>query len=146
MRVLAPDWPLMALTAACLTASIATTLAFPMAIGQLFDVVKAHGAAAAAAAPTAASSASSPLLGGGLGGLGLGAVAAAPPTFTAALAWLAICMVLSPCTSAAVAYLAPLLAERFGSRMRKHLMQVGGSRGCEGWITSPILLGAVRAA
>lgn len=50
-------------------------------------------------------------------------IQAAPPTFQAALLQLSVCMLLSPLAASAVAYMAPLLAERFGSRLRRRLLQ-----------------------
>ncbi|GAB4822090.1 hypothetical protein N2152v2_009136 [Parachlorella kessleri] len=118
LQMLRPDLLLGAATAAMLVLSIATTLAFPLAMGGLFDVVRQHSTSAAAAAASAAPAAPPGLLGLPAAGLG-----SAPPTFRRALLQLAVCLVLSPIAGATVGYLAPLLAERFGSRLRKHLVQ-----------------------
>jgi ABC-type multidrug transport system fused ATPase/permease subunit len=121
LEVLRPDFPLVALTAVILTATIATTLAFPLAIGDLFDVVRQHLAALGApAAPTAGA--------GGIGWAGTLAAlrtasASAPPAFRPTLLRLCACLVASAAGNAVVAYLAPLLGERFGARMRTRLMQ-----------------------
>lgn len=122
LKVLTPDWPLAALTALTLVIANLTTLAFPLAIGRLFDVVKLHGAAAGGGA-----AASAPTL-PALLGLPTSGAGSTPPSFKMALLGLSVCMILSPLTNALVAYLSPLLAERFGARLRKHLMEVSWGR------------------
>lgn len=114
-EVIQPDLALAAATVAGLCLSVGATLAFPLAIGRMFDVVKALGP------QSLLSGGSSSATFVGLPAMG---IQAAPPTFQAALLQLSVCMLLSPLAASAVAYMAPLLAERFGSRLRRRLLQV----------------------
>ncbi|KAL4458414.1 hypothetical protein ABPG75_013279 [Micractinium tetrahymenae] len=114
METLRPDWPLLLVTSLSLVATLAFTLAFPMAMGAVFDLVRAQGGlAGGAAAPTAAA----------VGPFSHGAMAA-PTSFQGVLLRLGACMVLSATGNALVAYLSTLLGERFGHRLKGRLMQI----------------------
>lgn len=125
IETLRPDWPLLLVTTVSLVATIAFTLLFPMAMGQVFDVVRAHGGLASAASGPA---------GAAVNPFSHAAAAAAPSSFQAALLKLAACLVLSATGNALVAYLSTILGERFGHRLKGRLMQVrlaraAGARG-----------------
>lgn len=122
IETLRPDWPLLLITTASLIATIAFTLAFPMAMGQVFDVVRAQGGLASAASGPAAAA---------VNPFSHGAVAAAPSSFQGALLKLAACLVLSATGNALVAYLSTIVGERFGHRLKSRLMQVCGWCTCK---------------
>jgi ABC-type multidrug transport system fused ATPase/permease subunit len=109
METLRPDWPLLLATALVLAATIFFTLTFPLVIGEVFDVVRAHGGLANEAPinPFAA-----------LGGTS----STTPPTFAGVMVKLCACLVLSATGNAAVAWCSALLGERFGRRLRGRLM------------------------
>jgi hypothetical protein len=123
-EVLRPDWPLVALTAGMLVASILTTLAFPLAIGDLFDVVRTHLQENSIAVAEGGSRNLAQMI----RDVRM-AAASAPPAFGSVLARLCACLVASATGNGIVAYLAPMLGERFGTRMRERLMMVRERRG-----------------
>lgn len=112
LETLRPDWPLLLATALVLGATIFFTLAFPVVIGEVFDVVRAHGGLATEAPVNPFS-----VL---VGSAGIGTTA--PPTFVGVLSKLCVCLVLSATGNAAVAWCSALLGERFGRRLRGRLM------------------------
>ena len=129
-EVLWPDRFLVLLTAVTLVITIGLTLAFPLAIGDLFDVVRQHLASippetAAAKAATVATAATASTASSTLVEMisdVRSIINFAPPNFYPVLGRLCACLVLSASGNAAIAYLAPLLGERFAVRMRKRLM------------------------
>lgn len=120
LEILWPDRFLVALTALTLILTVGLTLAFPLAIGDLFDVVRENLSTTVVAGAGTTSA--------GLAGLtqtiaDVQSIAAnAPPQFYPVLFRLCACLMLSAMGNAAVAYLAPLLGERFAVRLRKRLM------------------------
>ncbi|PRW60036.1 ABC transporter B family member 28 isoform X2 [Chlorella sorokiniana] len=115
LATLRPDWPLLLATTVSLTGTILFTLLFPLAIGEVFDVVRAQGGLAAANG-AAAPAVVNPFQ-------GLGGAAASPTSFRAALAKLAGCLVLSATGNALVSYFSTLLGERFAHRLKGRLME-----------------------
>lgn len=117
-EVILPDTPLLLLTAFTLVGSIVATLCFPLALGDLFDVVREH----------IASLPYNNLVESSTGGISQTiadvrhAAATAPPAFRQVLLRLCLCLVASAIGNGAVAFLAPSLGERFGSRLRQRLM------------------------
>eukprot|EP00887_Chlorella_sp_A99_P006287 scaffold3.g6287.t1 len=107
-EVLRPDSWLLAFTTAVLLFTIATTLAFPVVIGELFDLVRNTVVGAGAATPA----------------LSLWDFAAMPPSFRWTLFVLVACLALSTLGNVAVAVLSPLVAERFAVRLRDRMMEV----------------------
>ena len=124
-ELLWPDRALVALTAVTLILTVGLTLAFPLAIGDIFDVVRENLASTTATVGAATGTLTPPTT-----TLGLtqtiadvqGIVANAPPKFYPTLLRLSACLILSAAGNAAVAFLAPLLGERFAVRLRKRLM------------------------
>ncbi|PSC68391.1 ABC transporter permease [Micractinium conductrix] len=112
VETLRPDWPLLAFTCLALVATIAFTLAFPLAIGEVFDVVRSQGGLADAPAAAVANPFS-----------GLGAASSVPGSFRTALAKLSACLVLSASGNALVSYCSTLLGERFAHRLKGQLME-----------------------
>jgi len=130
MELLKPDAPLVVLTMLTLLATVFATLAFPLAIGDIFDVVRQHLASISTASTANSIPVPVPAFTTSLADSLLqtvvdvrAAAVAAPPAFHAVLLRLCICLVLSAAGNAAVAYLAPLMGERFGVRLRKRLMK-----------------------
>lgn len=127
-EVLWPDRFLVLGTAFTLVCTICLTLAFPLALGDIFDVVRQHLAAnpeAAAAAAGAGGRGPAPVTLAGVTELVAdirGVAAAAPAGFYPVLTRLCACLCASAAGNGAVAYLAPLLGERFAARLRKRLM------------------------
>jgi hypothetical protein len=120
VETLRPDWPLLLVTTATLVATIAFTLLFPLAIGEVFDVVRAQASLAAGdAASSAAAAAANPFT--------LSAARATPPSFRAAMLKLSCCLVLSATGNALVSYFSTLLGERFGYRLKARLMQASAA-------------------
>ncbi len=115
IETLRPDWPLLLGTSVSLAATIAFTLMFPLAMGAVFDVVRAQGGLTSAAAGPAAAA---------INPFSHAAAAAAPSSFQGALLKLAACLVLSATGNALVAYLSTIAGERFGHRLKGRLMQV----------------------
>lgn len=113
LDVLKPDIPLLTITIGVLIISIAVTLAFPLAIGDLFDVVRLYGVVT----PPAASATT---FEGIKAAIEIGKNP--PPEFRRVLVRLCACMALAAVGNAAASFLASLLGERFGYRMRKKLM------------------------
>ena len=121
VETLRPDWPLLLVTTGTLVATIAFTLLFPLAIGEVFDVVRAQGSLAAGdAASSAAAAAVNPFT--------FSAASATPPSFRAAMLKLSACLVLSATGNALVSYFSTLLGERFGYRLKARLMQASAAR------------------
>ena len=121
-EMLKPDVGLLWLTVVVMTAGVLVTLAFPLALGDLFDVVRQHLNERVGTLPPV-----KPLWETGLMGYLAyiwQAWASAPPTFYPVLARLCACLVLSAIGNAASSYLAPKLGERFGRRLRKLTMEV----------------------
>ncbi|KAL4429575.1 hypothetical protein ABPG77_008624 [Micractinium sp. CCAP 211/92] len=87
---------------------------FPLAMGAVFDVVRAQGGLTSAAAGPAAAA---------FNPFSHAAAAAAPSSFQGALLKLAACLVLSATGNALVAYLSTIAGERFGHRLKGRLMQ-----------------------
>lgn len=112
VETLRPDWPLLVTTTVLLVATIACTLAFPLAIGEVFDVVRAQGVTAVASNGPAVAMVN-PFSG----------AAAVPPSFQTALAKLAACLVASATGNAIVSYFSTLVGERFGHRLKGRLME-----------------------
>lgn len=117
-----PDRYLALGAAVVVVLTIGLTLAFPLAIGDLFDVVRQH-VATAQSLGLASSYASS-------GGSSLSetwmslttAVASAPKAFRSVLFRLCLFLIFSAVGNAAVAYLAQAMSERFAVRLRKRIM------------------------
>jgi len=123
LEVLKPDAPLVAVTVLTVFATVITTLAFPLAIGDLFDVIRQYlGSMASAVQPQAAPTTPWGSLMQTAAEVQI-AAAASPQAFRSILLRLSVCLVLSATGNAAVAFLAPTLGERFGVRMRKRLME-----------------------
>ena len=109
----------LAAAAAVMAATIVFSLLFPLAIGEVFDVCRQQGAFAGQAADGVAAQ----------GFLGLPTAASAartPPSFQRAIFNLFTCLMLSAAGNAGVAYIAPVIGERFGTRLKTRLMQVRG--------------------
>lgn len=128
-----PDRFLIALTLVIVIISTMLVLAFPIAIGDLFDIVRGYLTTPSATQLAAKTAAAAPAPGLGLGNAFIGGIkhmihgirdahAAAPPTFTPALSRLSICLLLSTLGNCVVSFLAPFLANRFATRLRKRVM------------------------
>ena len=121
--LLRPDVPLLILTLITLVVSVLVTLGFPLALGDLFDSIRSYLAANAAAGTTPEVL---PLWGTGIGtyvDLVKKARETAPPEFYPTLFRLCGCLVLSSMGNAASAYLASILGERYGKRLRQQTMR-----------------------
>jgi len=133
LEVLWPDRFVLAFTLVIVIISTLLVLAFPIAIGDLFDIVRGYLTTPSAAQLATKTAAAAPALGSGVGTLFIGgiqhmissvrdAAAAAPPTFGPALSRLSICLLLSTLGNCIVSFLAPFLANRFAARLRKRVM------------------------
>lgn len=121
--LLRPDLPLLVLTVSTLVVSVVVTLGFPLALGDLFDIIRSSLAASAAAGTTPDVL---PLWNTGIGtyvSLVRRAMETAPPDFYPTLFRLCGCLVLSSMGNAASAYLASMLGERYGKRLRQQTMR-----------------------
>lgn len=121
--LLRPDLPLLVLTVSTLVVSVLVTLGFPLALGDLFDIIRSSLSASAAAGTTPDVL---PLWSTGIGtyvSLVKRAVETAPPDFHPTLFRLCGCLVLSSMGNAASAYLASMLGERYGKRLRQQTMR-----------------------
>lgn len=121
--LLRPDLPLLVLTISTLVVSVLVTLGFPLALGDLFDIIRSYLAASAAAGTTPGVL---PVWGTGIGtyvSLVRRAAETAPPDFYPTLFRLCGCLVLSSMGNAASAYLASMLGERYGKRLRQQTMR-----------------------
>lgn len=122
-EVLWPDRYLVLLAFCIMLVTVGLTLAFPMAIGDLFDVVRQN-------LPTTSSGLSPHQCATNPSPVSLlvalmnlpSTVSSAPHKFQAVLSWLCTVLLLSGMGNAAVAYIAPLLSERFAGRLRKLIM------------------------
>ena len=132
-EVLWPDRFILAFTLVIVIISTLLVLAFPIAIGDLFDIVRGYLATPSATHLAAKTAAAAPTPGRGFGPFFIGgiqhmissvrdAAAAAPPTFRPALSRLSICLMLSTLGNCIVSFLAPFLANRFAARLRKRVM------------------------
>lgn len=106
-NVIKPDLPLLGLTAVILIGTTAASLTFPLAIGGLFDAVKANPQLAT---PT----------------LGMiesikSVASSAPVAFKKELATLYGCLLLSAAGNGAVSFISQTIAQRFATRMRQRL-------------------------
>lgn len=121
--LLLPDAWLLAFALSTLVVSVIVTLGFPLALGDLFDCVRKHIAELSS--------------GGGvpqplpLWGTGIRtymdvvktAYFTAPPEFHPILLRLCACLVFSSIGNATSSYLAGMIGERFGTRLRKTAME-----------------------
>ena len=121
--LLAPDLALLCLTITTLVLSVLVTLCFPLALGELFDIIRRQltGLSAANALPAVLPMWSTTLP--TYVSLVKAAISTAPPDFHPTLIKLCGCLVLSSVGNAASAYLASLLGERFGKRLRQGTMR-----------------------
>lgn len=132
-EVLWPDRFFLAFTLVIVIISTLLVLAFPIAIGDLFDIVRGYLTTPSATQLAAKTAAAAPSPGSGVGNLFIGgiqhmicsvrdAAAAAPPAFGPALSRLSVCLLLSTLGNCIVSFLAPFLANRFAARLRKRVM------------------------
>lgn len=121
--LLAPDLPLLVLTITTLVVSVLVTLGFPLALGELFDIIRRNLTTLTAdnALPAVMPMWSTTLP--TYVSLVKTAAAAAPPDFHPTLIRLCACLVLSSMGNASSGYLASLVGERFGKRLRKQTMR-----------------------
>ena len=118
--VLKPDSPLLAVIFVTLVGSIIATLCFPLSLGDLFDVVRIQVSNSGAQA--VAGSANHQGLVQTIADI-RHAATVAPPSFRGVLLRLSSCLVISAIGNGILAYMAPLLGQRFGTRLRKRLMR-----------------------
>lgn len=120
--LLLPDGWLLMLALSMLVVSVVVTLGFPLALGDLFDCVRKHIAESGGhVIPEPL-----PVWGTSLGtyiNLVKTAYATAPPDFHPILVRLCACLVFSSVGNATSSYLAGILGERFGTRLRKKTME-----------------------
>ena len=120
--LLVPDAGLLILALGMLIVSVVVTLGFPLALGDLFDCVRKHIAESGAhVLPEPL-----PLWGTGLGvymDIVKTAYITAPPEFHPILIRLCACLVFSSVGNATSSFLAGILGERFGTRLRKKTME-----------------------
>jgi ABC transporter transmembrane region len=132
-QVLWPDRWLLVFNLIVVMISTLLVLAFPIAIGDLFDIVRGYLTTPSATQLAAKTAAAAPAPGIGIGNAFVGgiqhmiqgvrdAAAAAPPTFRPALSRLSICLLLSTLGNCIVSFLAPFLANRFATGLRKRVM------------------------
>ncbi|WPT14094.1 ABC multidrug transporter mdr2 [Picochlorum sp. SENEW3] len=118
--MLVPDGALLGLTVVALTLSVTVTLGFPLALGELFDIIRQYIADGGSAVPETL-----PVWNTAFGtyvDLVKRAWNSAPPGFYPVLARLCGCLVLSSIGNASSIYLSSMLGERFGNRLRKRTM------------------------
>lgn len=121
-KMLKAEAPLLVLTVCTITAGVLVTLGFPLALGDLFDVVRNH-----------LEKNSTPLLMEqksmweiglrGYASLVKQAWQSAPPEFYPVLGRLSACLVLSAIGNAGSSFLAPTVGERIGRQLRKNTME-----------------------
>ncbi len=118
--LLVPDGALLGFTVVALTLSVTVTLGFPLALGELFDIIRQYIADGGAAVPETLPVWSTAF--GTYVDLVKRAWNTAPPGFYPVLARLCGCLVLSSVGNASSMYLSSMLGERFGNRLRKKTM------------------------
>lgn len=127
--MLVPDGALLGLTVVALTLSVTVTLGFPLALGELFDIIRQYIADGGSAVPETLPVWSTAF--GTYVDLVKRAWNSAPPGFYPVLARLCGCLVLSSIGNASSMYLSSMLGERFGNRLRKRTMEAMMSKNQE---------------
>jgi ABC-type multidrug transport system fused ATPase/permease subunit len=116
--LLVPDALLLGLTLVVLVSSVAVTLQFPLALGDLFDIIRKH--------TSETTLQTLPTWGTGIRTyvwMVKEAARTAPAEFYRVLGALCGCLVFSSIGNASSSYLSSILGERFGKRLRKKMMK-----------------------
>ena len=116
--LLVSDALLIVLTLIVLISSVAVTLQFPLALGDLFDIIRKH--------TSDTTIQTLPVWGTGIQTyvwMVKEAARTAPPEFYRVLGALCACLVFSSIGNASSSYLSSMLGERFGKRLRKRMMK-----------------------
>lgn len=121
-KMLKTEAPLLVLTVCTITAGVLVTLGFPLALGDLFDVVRNHLENNSTTVLMEQKSMWEIGL-GGYASLVKQAWQSAPPEFYPVLARLSACLVLSAIGNAGSSFLAPTVGERIGRQLRKNTME-----------------------
>jgi ABC-type multidrug transport system fused ATPase/permease subunit len=121
-KILKAEVPLLVLTVCTITSGVLVTLGFPLALGDLFDVVRNHLENNSGALFMEQKSMWEIGL-GGYASLVKQAWQSAPPDFYPVLFRLSACLVLSAIGNAGSSFLAPTVGERVGRQLRKNTME-----------------------